>query len=116
MNRLGFSSKVTTMNERPNCVCENMRIEFGTPASAISSGMVTCFSTSSGARPGKRLMTVTWVSVTSGKASIGSERKAETPTPMNSTSPRMMNSGSLSAKWTMRFIIGRLASADREGS
>ena len=40
------------MNDSPNCVCENMRIEFGMPASATSIGYVTCFSTSSAARPG----------------------------------------------------------------
>ena len=40
------------MNDRPNWVWENMRTAFGTPASEISSGIVTCFSTSSAARPG----------------------------------------------------------------
>ena len=38
------------MNDRPNCVCENIRTECGRPLSPISSGIVTCFSTSSGAR------------------------------------------------------------------
>ena len=40
------------MNDRPNCVCENIRTECGRPLSAISSGIVTCFSTSSAAWPG----------------------------------------------------------------
>ena len=44
-----------------------MRTEFGSRRGATSSGMVTCFSTSSGAWPGKSEITVTWVSVTSGK-------------------------------------------------
>ena len=35
--------------DRPNCVCENIRTAFGRPLSPISSGIVTCFSTSSGA-------------------------------------------------------------------
>ena len=43
------SSNVTIENDRPNCVCENMRTECGSPLSPISSGIVTCFSTSSAA-------------------------------------------------------------------
>ncbi len=63
------------------------------PASATSSGMVTCFSTSSAARPGSSVITVTCVSVTSGNASIGSALNAATPPPMNSSMPSRTNSG-----------------------
>ena len=67
------------MNDSPNCVCENIRTAFGRPLSPISSGIVTCFSTSSAAWPGKSVMTVTWMSVTSGKASTGSDLNAAMP-------------------------------------
>src|ERR1700674_1031633 len=66
--------------------------------SAISSGMVTCFSTSSAACPGNNVTTFTWMSVTSGNASIGSERKAAIPAPMNSSRMRPTNSGWWTAK------------------
>src|SRR3954471_3641297 len=93
------------MNERPNCVCENMRMELGNPASATSSGSVTCFSTSSAARPGNSVMTVTCVSVTSGKASTGNCLKAMMPAPINSTVPSITNSGCLSANSTIFCIM-----------
>ena len=102
------------MNDSPNCVCENMRIEFGKPASATSSGNVTCFSTSSAARPGNSVITVTCVSVTSGKASTGSCLNAITPPPMNSTVPRITNNGWLSANETI-FLIMDAASAHQPG-
>jgi len=46
------NANVTIRNDNPNCVCENMRTAFGRPLSPISSGVVTCFSTSSAAYPG----------------------------------------------------------------
>src|SRR2546429_3804870 len=55
-----------------------MRTAFGSPLSSISSGIVTCFSTSSGAWPGKSEITVTCTSVTSGNASTGSEDRKST--------------------------------------
>ncbi len=88
-----LSSYVTTVKDRPNWVCENTRIELGRPASATSMGSVTCFSTSSAARPGNSEITVTWVSVTSGKASTDRFLNAITPAIANSSVPRMMNSG-----------------------
>ena len=97
------------MKDRPNWVWENMRMEFGMPASAISMGIVTCFSTSSAARPGNSDTTVTWVSVTSGKASIGKFLKDTMPAATNRTRPRMTNSGWSSAKATMRLITWRPA-------
>ena len=59
----------------------------------ISSGIVTCFSTSSGACPGTSVITVTCTSVTSGKASTGSERNACRPAPMKSTVTSSVKSG-----------------------
>jgi hypothetical protein len=44
---------VSITNERPNWVCDNRRTACGTPLKAISIRMVTCFSTSFGAWPGK---------------------------------------------------------------
>lgn len=97
MFTLAASSYVTTVNESPNCVWENTRMELGRPARAVSMGSVTCFSTSSGARPGKSAITVTWVSVTSGKASTDRFLKAITPASANSSTPRTMNRGWCSA-------------------
>src|SRR2546426_3797881 len=96
------------MKERPNCVCENRRTEWGTPDSAISSGIVTCFSTSSGARPGNRVITCTWMSETSGKASIGSASKAAMPAPTKSATSSITNSGWRSANATTRVIMEAL--------
>ena len=81
------------MYERPNCVWENIRTEWGRPLRPISSGMVTCFSTSSGACPGTSVITVTCTSVTSGNASTGSDRNACTPAPMNRMVSSIMKSG-----------------------
>ena len=92
-----LSSYVITVNERPNCVCEKSRIEFGRPDSAVSSGSVTCFSTSSAARPGYSAMTVTCVSVTSGNASTDRFLNAITPAAANTSVARMMISGWCSA-------------------
>src|SRR5438309_1095221 len=102
------------MNDNPNWVCENIRTLCGRPARLISSGMVTCFSTSSAARPGKRAMTLTWMSETSGNASIGSDAKATTPAPTNNTVNRRMNSGWPSAKATTRRITRSRASRQLE--
>jgi hypothetical protein len=88
---------VTTVNDSPNWVCENTRIELGKPARATSIGKVTCFSTSSAARPGYRAITVTCVSVTSGKASTDRFLKAKTPDITNNSVPSTMNSGWFSA-------------------
>ena len=79
--------------ERPNWVCENMRTAPGRPDSSTSSGMVTCFSTSSAARPGYSEITVTWVSVTSGNASTGRLANAQMPPPMKSATPSTTNKG-----------------------
>ena len=54
-----WSSNVTTMYDSPNCVCENNRTAWGIPFSAVSIGIVTCFSTSSGARPAYSVITFT---------------------------------------------------------
>src|SRR5215510_14382245 len=67
--------------------------------------MVTCFSTSSAARPGKSVITWTCVSVTSGNASTGRDLKAATPPAMNSTTSRIKKIGGSSAKDTTRLII-----------
>ena len=55
-------------------------------------------------------MTVTWTSVTSGNASIGSERNAAMPAATKSTSSITISSGWCSAMETMRRIIGLGAS------
>src|SRR3954466_7151241 len=85
-----------------------MRTAPGRPDRPTSSGTVTCFSTSSAARPGKSEITVTCVSVTSGKASTGRFLNANAPAPMNNATPSAMNSGWYSAKATMRRITSFL--------
>src|SRR5690349_12061774 len=67
--------------------------------------MVTCFSTSSGAWPGNSVITDTWTSVTSGKASMGSDLKAAIPAPINRSRSSDMNSGWWIAKETIFRII-----------
>src|SRR5262249_12938751 len=93
------------MNDSPNCVGEKRRTECGMPLSPISIGIVTCFSTSSAARPENSVMTWTCVSVTSGNASTGRDLKAATPPAMNSTTSRIKKNGWSSAKDTTRLII-----------
>src|SRR4051812_42408191 len=85
-----------------------MRTAPGRPDRPTSSGTVTCFSTSSAARPGKSEITVTCVSVTSGKASTGRFLNAKAPAPMNNATPSATNSGWYSAKATMRRITSFL--------
>src|SRR5438105_2191406 len=51
----------------------------GVPASAISSGNVTCFSISTGESAGAKALTWTWTLVMSGTASIGSLASDQTP-------------------------------------
>jgi len=99
------SSKVTMVNDSPNWVCENTRTEFGRPDRPTSTGSVTCFSTSSAARPGYSAITVTWVSVTSGKASTDRFMNAMTPAIANSSVPSTTNRGWCRANWTSRFIV-----------
>src|SRR5262245_21619388 len=60
-------------------------------------------------------MTLTWVSVTSGNASMGSALNAAKPPATKSSRPRTMNSGFCSANATIRLIIG-LAAALRRGA
>ena len=86
-----------TVKDKPNWVCENRRIELGKPDKATSIGKVTCFSTSSAARPGYKAITVTWVSVTSGKASTDKFLNAKIPAMANSTVPSTINRGWCSA-------------------
>src|SRR2546426_11373053 len=50
-------------------------------------------------------MTFTWMSETSGKASIGNERNARTPAPINSTVISARNSGWSSANATTFWIM-----------
>lgn len=95
---VALSLNVTIRKDRPNWVCENTRTEFGVPASAVSIGIVTWRSTSSAARPGYSVMTLTWMSETSGKASIGRFLKAARPPPMKMARPSQTNSFWCSAK------------------
>ncbi len=50
------------------------------PASAVSTGNVTCFSISIGESDGTIVLICTWLLVMSGTASIGSWRSDRTPT------------------------------------
>src|SRR5262245_8811275 len=75
------------------------------PLSSVSSGMVTCFSTSSAARPGYNEMTVTCTSDTSGNASMGNCLNATMPPAMNRTANSEVNRGCASANETILFII-----------
>jgi len=52
-------------------------------------------------------MTFTWMSETSGNASMGRFTNAAMPPPMNSTAINTMNSGWCRAKLTTRLIIGK---------
>ena len=81
------------MYDRPNCVCENIRTLCGRPARLSSIGIVICFSTSSAARPSYSVTTLTWMSETSGNASIGSDSNAKTPPAMKSNVISSMNNG-----------------------
>src|SRR5215470_9118431 len=58
-------------------------------------------------------MTLTWVSVTSGKASIGSDLNAASAPATKRRVPRTMNSGFCSANATMRLIIGTAPRSSR---
>ena len=49
------------------------------PASAVSIGNVTCFSTSTGEKAGQTVLICTWLFVMSGTASIGSRRSDSAP-------------------------------------
>ena len=89
----GLSSKVIIENISPYWVWLNNRTVPGMPVSATSMGSVTCFSTSSAARPGYSAMTLTWVSETSGKASTGRFWNASEPAPTKIANPSPMNSG-----------------------
>jgi hypothetical protein len=60
------SEKVSVMIDKPNWLSLRMRVMFGVPFSARSSGTVTRRSTSSAALPGSLVMTLTCVLVTSG--------------------------------------------------
>ncbi len=71
------SSKVRITCDSPNEVIDRWISTLGTPTSARSTGSVTCFSTSSAACPGKRLITITWTLVTSGNDSTLSRPKRE---------------------------------------
>src|SRR5690349_23573286 len=98
--------------ERPNWVWENFRTAPGRPESATSSGIVTCFSTSSAARPGWSAITVTCVSVTSGKASTGRFLNAKAPATTNTATASTTKNGWYSANETIRLIISVLGGQD----
>ena len=70
---------MTVTTERPNSVVERMSVFCCTEFIAISMGMVTNFSISSAERPGHCVMMMTFVLVTSGKASTGVSVKHQTP-------------------------------------
>src|SRR4051794_21797845 len=73
------SSNVRITCDRPNDVIDRWISTRGAPVSARSSGIVTRFSTSSAAWPGKRVITITCTFVTSGNASIFRWRNVTTP-------------------------------------
>ena len=66
------NSKVISATEKR--VVERMATRLGMPRIPTSTGWVTRRSSSSGARPGARMETSTWVGETSGKASMGRAR------------------------------------------
>ena len=87
-------SNSTKMRERPTSVVDWMRVTPWMPLTARSSGMVTWFSTSSGAFPGASVMMVTRGLVRSGRTSTGSwvswkAPHAMTASAMVSTSRRL---------------------------
>src|SRR3954468_11033379 len=85
-----------------------MRTAPGRPDRPPSSATVPSFPPSSPARPGKSEITVTCVSVTSGKASTGRFLNANAPAPMNKATPSAMKSGWERAKAKRRPITSFL--------
>ena len=65
------SENVSVISDSPNRLSLRMRVMPGVPLSSRSRGTVMRRSISSGALPGSWVITVTWVLVTSGYASIG---------------------------------------------
>ena len=90
--------------ESPNSVVERISVLFGTGFIAISTGMVTNFSTSSALRPGHCVMTVTFVLETSGKASTGVCMKLTAPATTAITVRKKIKKRFLSEKEIMLSI------------
>ena len=73
------SVKTAVTWEKPLREIERVYSRPGMPASAVSTGKVTCFSMSVGERAGASVLICTWLFVMSGTASIGSRVSDQTP-------------------------------------
>src|SRR5512137_918705 len=106
------SSNTTTTWESPALESERTWRTRGRPRIACSMGKLTRSSTSTAARPGALASTITWVLVTSGKASMGRLRQAATPPAVRSTVARRTRSR-LSSSQEMAFMARSLVRASR---
>src|SRR5512137_2336594 len=106
------SSNTTTTWESPALESERTWRTRGSPRIACSMGKLTRSSTSTAARPGALASTITWVLVTSGKASMGRLRQAATPPAVRSTVARRTRSR-LSSSQEMGFMARSLVRASR---
>jgi len=95
------SSKVRVTNERPKSEMLRSRKSPGVPLSARSRGIEIRRSTSSVGWPGNRVMTWTWVSVGSGKASTVRLENAYAPPPAT-TAARTKGAMRLSSEYFRR--------------
>src|SRR5690606_1481018 len=76
----------------------------GVPLRTRSIGIVSCRSTSGGARPGILVMTVTCTFVTSGNASIGVSRKARNPKTATTSVANRVATRRVALAWMIRSI------------
>src|SRR5512137_616354 len=106
------SSNTTTTWESPALESERTWRTRGRPRIACSMGKLTRSSTSTAARPGALASTITWVFVTSGKASMGRLRQAATPPAVRSTVARRTRSR-LSSSQEMAFMARSLVRTSR---
>ena len=96
------SRKMSVTWESPNLVSDRISSTPWMPESSISSGMVTAFSVSSGARAGTSVLTCTCGLVMSGTASIGSVAADQRPIPSETAA-----TSSRKARWRSEASMSR---------
>src|SRR5512136_694473 len=104
---------MTVTTERPALETDRTCSSRGSPRIAISTGNVTNRSTSGGDIPGDVDRTSTWMLVTSGKASIGMCRVAQTPRPTRTRTPKRTRALFLSEDSTIRSTKPMLVPYER---
>src|SRR5882672_12916110 len=100
-----LSLKMTVICDRPNLLRDRTSVMPGTPDNSVSSGNVTSFSISSGARAGTSVFTCTWILVMSGTASIGNRTADLMPPNTNAAVASRTNSRCRSENSMTRSII-----------